>query len=198
MTVSVENKLPDIDRRVLKENYRNYDLISGFWQDRYRGRVSKLEKKIHEIEGDSVDSVLVSLRQHVDTLTDKNYERRADTLPTENEFKSAFYSVTPVLSDAQNKMLHFHAQKPSRCASIIELQHAGNYRSTTQAMLDYVDIARRFCDELGFMPKSPSAIGKNEINKDYKTILVTVKTSEKHGAELWVMRPHIVRMVTQS
>ena len=58
-----------IDHRVLREDYRNYDLIARYWKDEYRRRIWKNKKVIADCEdGAHLDVIQPHFRPVVDDL----------------------------------------------------------------------------------------------------------------------------------
>lgn len=66
------SKKKDIDTRILKTRYRNYDLLARFWNGEYRGRAWLRKKKIADYDGDNLDLILENLM----SIVDQDRERR--------------------------------------------------------------------------------------------------------------------------
>jgi hypothetical protein len=64
------------DQRVIREDYRNYDLIARYWDGCYRGRLFKLKERIADIEGEDLDAIVQELRKTVDQLVHERQKQR--------------------------------------------------------------------------------------------------------------------------
>ena len=56
------------DKRILKDDYCNYDLIARYWDDAYRGRAWKNKQRVADCEGTDLDEILQELRSIVDDI----------------------------------------------------------------------------------------------------------------------------------
>ena len=141
-----------IDRRIIKEDYRNYDLVTRFWHGSYRGKIWKHNANVGEIEGDNLDAILQHLRNMVDELIDDKLASAPAKQPTNDELKNAFLAIENKLDKQVKRTLMIHANESEATISIQSLRSFAGFDSTTDVLLCYAGIARRLCDELGFLP----------------------------------------------
>ncbi len=141
-----------VDRRIIKEDYRNYDLVTRFWHGSYRGKIWKHNANVGEIEGDNLDAILQHLRNMVDELIDDKLSSSPAKQPTKEELKNAFLAVQHKLDTQAKLTLIIHANELDATISIQSLRSLTGFDSTTDVLLCYAGVARRLCDELGFRP----------------------------------------------
>jgi hypothetical protein len=140
-----------IDSRVIREDYRNYDLIARYWDGSYRGRLFKLKERIADIEGEDLDTIVNELRSTVDNLvTTKQKSRKKE--PTVGEWQAALTALAGKIREEQKAMLMVHARADEGTAPLTLLQRAGHYPSVPQAITHYSQIAQRLADEVGYLP----------------------------------------------
>ncbi len=53
------------DRRV--ETYRGFRLVAALWQGKYQGRISRLRRRLRDVEGSSVDDVIGRMHDIIDS-----------------------------------------------------------------------------------------------------------------------------------
>jgi len=146
--------ITETDKRVLKEDYCNYDLIARCWNDEYRGRVWKNKDRIADFEGSDLDEIMVELRAIVDGLQSEKRKQRGKKKPTAREIADAITAVESKLSRAQKMMLTLHSKAPGQRISVRAISRVGDYSSPERAFSDYAEVARRVCDELAYSPGS--------------------------------------------
>ena len=73
--------LVESDKRVLKEDYCNYDLIARFWNDEYRGRVWKNKERVADYEGTDLEEIIGALRVIVDEIQQEKRKLRGKKKP---------------------------------------------------------------------------------------------------------------------
>lgn len=144
----------ETDKRILKEDYCNYDLIARCWNDEYRGRVWKNKARIADCEGTDLDEIMVSLRAIVDEIQQQKRRQRGKKKPTPREISDAIIGIEPKLSRAQKMMLAIHSKSPNQRLTVKAISRVGDYATPEGAFADYADVARRVCDELAYSPGS--------------------------------------------
>ena len=80
----------EIDRRVLKEEYRNYDLVARHWKGEYRGRIWKKKESFEEFYGQTLEEIIQHMRDTVDKHIDQKIGARGADRPSIQEFEEAF------------------------------------------------------------------------------------------------------------
>lgn len=144
----------EMDDRVLKEDYCNYDLIARCWNDEYRGRVWKNKQRIADCEGADLDEIMRELRAVVDGIQHDKRQSRGRRKPSPKEIADAILGFEPKLSRAQKMMLAIHAKAPGQRLMVRAIARVGDYASPEHALEDYVEIGRRLADELAYHPGS--------------------------------------------
>ena len=146
--------LVESDKRVLKEDYCNYDLIARFWNDEYRGRVWKNKERVADYEGTDLEEIMDALRAIVDGLQQEKRRQRGKKKPAAREIADAIIGVEPKLSRAQKMMLAIHAKSAAQRLNVRAISRVGDYASAEGAFAEYAEVARRVCDELAYHPGS--------------------------------------------
>lgn len=154
-TNTTENSnVVDIDKRIIKQDYRNYDLVARFWQGGYRGKIWKNNKSVDQIDGSSIEEILQSMRSMVDKLVDEKLQIRQQTAPTAEEIEQALFAIEDKISWPQRTMLMRQAQTQDGSISVQDAQKTAGFSSTTEVLLSYAEIAKRLSDELGYWPQT--------------------------------------------
>ena len=139
------------DQRIIREDYRNYDLIARYWDGCYRGRLFKHKDRIADIEGEDLDTIVQELRNTVDALVqEKQKQRRKE--PTVGEWQAALSELQPRIREEQHAMLLAHARADEGTANLALLQRAGHYTTLSAAITHYASLAQRLADEVGYNP----------------------------------------------
>ena len=144
----------EMDERVLKEDYCNFDLIARCWNDEYRGRVWKNKQRIADCEGADLDEIMRELRAVVDEIQHDKRQRRGRRKPAAKEIADAIAGFEPKLTRAQKMMLAIHAKAPGQRIMVRAISRVGDYASPELALEDYVQVGRRLADELAYHPGS--------------------------------------------
>ena len=144
----------EMDNRVLKQDYCNYDLIARCWNDEYRGRVWKNKERIADFEGSDLDEIMRELHAIVDDIQHGKRQKRGRRKPTAREIADAIVGIESKLSRAQKMMLAIHARAPGQRIMVKAISRVGDYASAELALAEYAQIGRRLCDELAYQPGS--------------------------------------------
>jgi hypothetical protein len=144
----------EIDKRVLKEDYCNFDLIARCWNDEYRGRVWKNKLRVADFEGTDLDEIMAELRTIVDDIQHKKRVKRGKRKPTPREIADAIVAVEGKLSRAQKMMLTLHAKATNLRLNVKAISRVGDFASPEVAFAEYAEVARRVGDELAYVPGS--------------------------------------------
>ena len=146
--------LVEADKRVLKEDYCNYDLIARFWNDEYRGRAWKNKERIADYEGTDLEEIIDALRAIVDEIQQEKRRQRGKKKPAAREIADAIIGIEPKLSRTQKMMLAIHGKSPGQRLSVKAISRVGDYASAEGAFAEDAEVARRVCDELAYNPGS--------------------------------------------
>jgi hypothetical protein len=144
----------ETDKRVLKEDYCNFDLIARCWNDEYRGRAWKNKQRIADFEGTDLDEIMSELRAIVDRIQNEKRRKRGKKKPGPQEIADAIAAIEPKLSRAQKMMLAIHSKALNQRVTVKAIGRVGDYASPEGAFADYASVARRVCDELAYTPGS--------------------------------------------
>jgi hypothetical protein len=139
------------DQRIIREDYRNYDLIARYWDGCYRGRLFKLKERIADIEGEDLDSIVQELRNTVDQLVNERQKQRKKE-PTVGEWQAALTALQSRIKEEQRAMLLTHARADEGIANLALLQRAGHFTNMNAAISHYASLAQRLADEVGYYP----------------------------------------------
>jgi hypothetical protein len=145
-----------IDTRILKAEYRNYDLIARYWNGEYRGRIWKNKEKVADYDGDNLDIIFENLTSIVDQIIEQKKKARGDNSIDDSAYLSAFTGILPKISPDQSAMLTLHANASKHTATLEELRLAGNFSSLKIVADQYLKVAKRLCDELSSFNDSAS------------------------------------------
>lgn len=147
-----------IDRRILKLNYRNYELVARYFEEAYRGRVWRDNKRVsdEDVIEDTLEQVVAALYQQVDELIQQKAQLRGTACPTLEEYMDAIQAVKAQISASFLPVLVYHAKHAgTELATLAEL---GGYASATDLMLDYADFAKMLCDQIAYFPKAGNQV----------------------------------------
>lgn len=144
----------ETDKRVLKEDYCNYDLIARCWNDEYRGRAWKNKERIADFEGNDLDEIMAELHAIVDRIQQQKRKSRGKKKPAPQEIADAIIAIEPKLSRAQKMMLAIHHKAPGQRVTVKAIGRVGDYAGAEGAFADYAVVARRVSDELAYAPGS--------------------------------------------
>jgi hypothetical protein len=144
----------EMDSRILKEDYCNFDLIARCWNDEYRGRAWKNKEKVADFEGSDLDEIMRGLRAIVDEIQHEKRQSRGRRKPGAKEIADAIAGFEPKLTRAQKMMLAIHAKTPGQRIMVRAISRVGDYASAELALADYADVGRRLADELAYHPGS--------------------------------------------
>lgn len=174
------------DQRIVREDYRNYDLIARYWDGCYRGRLFKLKERIADIEGEDLDTIVQELRKTVDTLVQERQKQRKKE-PTVGEWQAALSALQGKLKEEQRSMLLTHARAEEGTAALSLLQRAGHYTTVASTIAHYATMAQRLADEVGYNPPA----------KGYDPAILSVVLAKPFSAnntpptETIVLRAHL-------
>lgn len=137
-----------VDTRIVKTRYKNYELLARHWNGKYRGRVWKNAEKMADYEGESIDLVLDALMQIVDSIREKHFATQVSQPFSDEHYCEAWSAVLPNCSDEVKSTLFLHSRSANSTTAIGQLVKAGNYESVNQLMSDYQVLERSLQDEL--------------------------------------------------
>lgn len=172
--------------------YRNHKLVARFYQGAFKGRAyGPAGKKLIEIDGDGIDVIISTLRDHVDATIDKRAKSRTSP-PQVQEYVRAFQHMIQDLPDSYLAMLKAHYHAPGRTMTATQLSKAGGYKNWSSANLHYGLLGKRLYDELPIpLPKYPD--GKRLI---YTFALATEGDLSKDESQWqWTMRPEVASAI---
>ena len=147
-----QSSLIVFDNRVLKEDYRNYDLIARYWNEEYRGRIWKNKERIADYGGTDLDEIMARLKVVVDQIQAEKRKNRGKRKPSATEIAEGLRGIEPKLSPSQKMMLSLQQRAPGHIISVKSLNRLGDYGCPQKAFDAYLQIATRLSDELAYTP----------------------------------------------
>lgn len=145
------------DARIIKTEYRNYDLLARFWNGQYRGRIWKNNVKVADYIGDNLDIILENLTSIVDELVKRNHEESKTKSAYENYF-DAWTSIWRKLSPQQMQVMHLLSQSPNHEADLETLLNTGSFESVGECIESLEQLAVRFATETNSHYEDPLSI----------------------------------------
>ena len=190
----------------IKEKYRQYNLLAALHDGKYKGRAWKDKQLVIELESDSVESALNSLKNQIDKTYSAKIKARGRATPKVKEYIKALQAILPSLNDNQLAMLKAHYKAPKRTITATQLAQAVNYKTYSAANLHYGKIGFLLNEILCMdLPKYedgtpiatyaiasgiPSTSDMDE--DDFNEILELINEVEEWH---WVMRPELAEAI---
>src|SRR5690606_28506279 len=100
-----------IDKRIVKEEYRNYDLVARYWEYCYLGKIWKNRKAVEEVDADGdegIDELIVKMKQRVDQFIAEKQKARDNHPPTQADLVAAFKEISEKMSILERLVLKHH------------------------------------------------------------------------------------------
>ena len=122
-----------------------------------------------------------------DTYIGDKTKYRNNLSPSTKELAVGLNAIKPLLKDEQIRIIANHYKSVGRTALIAKLRFLGDYRTVEDALEDYIDIAQRLCDEIGYVPDVEQTCAHPCL-----TIMLDLSASELNGSSsILVMRDDI-------
>lgn len=144
------------DRRILREHYRNHDLVARYWEFGYLGKIWKNRKAIEELDAmddQGLDDLMTLMRQHVDADIDRRVKARKNSMPSKQELTQAFATLLPVLTPLEKLLLKTHAEYEEGCVPVSRLQRDLKLAIEASILEIYSSIGQKLNDEIPYQPK---------------------------------------------
>ena len=148
-----------IDKRIVKEEYRNYDLVARFWEYCYLGKIWKNRKAVEEVDAvddEGIDELLLKMRARVDEFIAARRQARKNQPPTAAELAAAFRDIAPKLSNLERLILKLHAESAGGVIEMDKIFRQTGLSSPAPVLMTYANVAQRLCDEIAYQPKETS------------------------------------------
>ena len=146
------------DKRIIREEYRNYDLVARYWEYGYLGKIWKNRKAIEEIDAESdesLDDLVQRMKAHVDALILEKSRARKNRSPSRSELEEAFYGSESRVTALEKLLLRDCAENcGEEGVTIKHLQRLLNLSSTDSIHELLGRIGNKLNDELGYEPKA--------------------------------------------
>lgn len=146
------------DKRIIREEYRNHDLVARYWEYGYLGKIWKNRKAIEEIDAESdesLDDLVQRMRAHVDALILEKSRARNNRSPSRSELEEAFHGIEPRFTALEKLLLKYCAENSGENGITIKhLQRLLNLSSTDSINELLGRIGNKLNDELGYEPKA--------------------------------------------
>lgn len=163
------NAITNPDTRILKTEYRNYDLLARFWNGEYRGRIWKNSRRVADYNGDNLDLILESLIDIVDRQIDEKSLSWVGALPGAADYWDAWLSIMHKLTESEKRLLAITTNADFYASTLEALQMQTKYISFASITKAFEKIAMRLCDELAFYPKE-------NIDSEYLLVLLEAES----------------------
>lgn len=137
-----------IDTRIVKIEYKNYDLLSRYWNGQYRGRIWKNKIIVAEHEGTDIDEIMKILMHLVDKFRERELITRQLDAFTLQDHICAWQGILSKCSDNVISALSKHCSSKKHTASIGNLIKAGNYLDESLLLADYKMVEKRLVVEI--------------------------------------------------
>lgn len=131
----------------IKETYRRHTIVAALHDGAIKGRVYKNKQVIYESGGDSVESIVDTIKKFIDDSIVGAASNR-DKPPDGEEYVNAFRNVVNELTGGHCAMLkaHYHAENQTLTTS--QLAEAAGYSSYSAVNLQYGMVANALNEEL--------------------------------------------------
>lgn len=144
-----------IDRRIVKIDYRNYDLVARYWEYSYFGKVWKNRKAIEEfdaMDGEGIDALIIRMKQFVDEQIEILHNNRKGKKPAQSELDEALRALLRAgkVPELCKQALITHAQQADGVIDSSTLQRLTGLSSTAAICTLYSNLAVKICDEIGY------------------------------------------------
>lgn len=147
-----------IDKRIIREEYRNHDLVARYWEYGYLGKIWKNRKAVEEIDADSeegLDELVERMKAHVDELIAQKSRARRNRAPSRSEIQEAFHAIESRFTPLEKLLLRHCAENEGDAGvSIRHLQRLLNFSSPDSIHELLGRIGNKLNDELGYEPKA--------------------------------------------
>ena len=145
-----------IDKRIIKEEYRNYDLVARFWEYGYLGKIWKNRKAVEEVEAvddEGIDDLVAKMKELVDHFIAEKQAARGNQAPAQADLIAAFKEVSEKMSILERLVLKHHAECSNGAFDMDRIQRLTGYSSAAAVLMTYSKVAQRLCNEIGYRPK---------------------------------------------
>jgi hypothetical protein len=171
--------------------YRKHTLVARATKGNFNGRVYDPSRaKMTDIQGSSLEEVMVSLKDIVDT-TIANQVKGRSTPPTSTEYVRAFQNIIGDLPESYTAMLKAHYHAPNRTLTATQLAEAGHYKNWSSANLHYGLLGKRVYEELPIQLPT-----RDDGTMIYTFALATGDNLKQDEAQWqWKLRPEVAEAI---
>lgn len=148
-----------VDKRIVKEEYRNYDLVARYWEYCYLGKIWKNRKAVEEVDAigdEGIDDLVRKMKQRVDAFIARKQKARDNQAPTYAELVEAFREISPKLSILERLVLKHHAECPNGVFDMEKILRLTGFSTVAAVLLTYSNVGQRLCNEIGYQPREGS------------------------------------------
>ncbi|HCI46389.1 MAG TPA: hypothetical protein DFI00_03755 [Rhodospirillaceae bacterium] len=166
--------------------YGRYKIIAGTLNGNIKAVALFGKSKIDEAQGQSIDSVIVKIKEILDRIErERASQRRAPHIGTVEEYKEAIEHIS--MSSAERLMITSHAISVDRKMTAAELAKAGEYDSYSTANSIYGTLAKKIGNWIGLAAKD------SEIRSNDVTFTFYLAEGEYNDADnwVWIMHPEV-------
>ena len=180
-----------VDRRILREEYRGYDLVARFWEYGNLGKIWKHRRPVEEIdadEGEGLDELMREMRALVDSLIADKSRSRKNRPPSQAELIDALKLVADKFTPLEKLLLKTHADMEGGVIPMSMLQRLLNLSSPDSVYELYARIGSKINDEVGYLPK---------VTRTSNPHLKQVIEIEGKGADVTLRLPEPLQLFVQ-
>lgn len=145
-----------IDKRILREEYRGYDLVARFWEYGYLGKIWFNRRPVEEIDASdnqTLDDLIRQMRAMVDGLIAEKSRARKNRPPSQAEVNDTFRAVADKFTPLEKLLLKTHAEEEGGVSTMGNLQRLLNFTSADSVLELYGRIGQKVNDHIGYQPK---------------------------------------------
>lgn len=146
-----------IDKRIIREEYRNYDLVARYWEYGYLGKIWKNRKAVEEIDAENdegLDDLVVKMKAMVDAMIAEKASARKNRAPNKAELIEGFRAIAPKLTALEKLLLKYHAEADEAEVPLETLQKVLNLSSADSIYEIYARVGQKLNDELAYQPRA--------------------------------------------
>lgn len=144
-------------RFLIREEYRNSQMIVTALAGDYLGEVSLWGEVIYRHSSQGVDSLIQQLRTWLDQYYQREALRRSGE-PSQQAYVQAVKRIYDLLTPVQQQLIRYHSSCNAFAVPVERLLSEAGVCSHIQLLLEYASIARRLSDALFYIPTETGSL----------------------------------------
>ncbi|MEX2366993.1 MAG: hypothetical protein WD601_10325 [Pseudohongiellaceae bacterium] len=167
-----------IDRRIVKLEYRNYDLVARYWEYSYMGKIWKFRKAVEEFDandGQSIDELIAIMKHRVDELIAEVSRLRQPGIPVQAELNQALarLHLSGKVPEITRQALTAHNISADGCIESVAMERLTGLSNTSAIFTLYSHLAVKLCDEIGYSEAQPA--------NNYPGLALLLEEAQEHS-----------------